>query len=173
MKKHNLVISILFLVIASSALAQSQPQYLSIPSSGFTPQDSEGIIGGNAGYDGNDTGTARLFDGSLRLFAPVSLPHGATVTSMRCGGRAPNSEFRIIFTLRRNQPQQANVDMASAMTTFQGTGFQTVSTRSITSPVVNNANFNYYIVAQLDMVDVGNCQSCSVGFCRIGYTVDE
>jgi hypothetical protein len=29
------------------------------------------------------------------------------------------------------------------MTTFQETGFQFVSTNSITSPVVNNAPFNY------------------------------
>ena len=167
-----MVISILFLFIASVALAQSPSRFLSIPSSGFTPQDSEGF-GGNAGYDGNKTGTARSFDGSFRMFAPVNLPHGATVTSMCCGGRAPSSDSRIIFTLRRNEPQQANVNMATAMTTFEGTGFQFVDTTSITSPVVNNAKFNYYIIARLSFFDVATCPECSVGFCRIGYIVDE
>jgi hypothetical protein len=166
MKRHSLVISILFLLIASVALAQSPTHFLSIPSSGFTPQTSED------GYSGNQSGTARFFQAGLLMFAPVNLPHGATVTSMRCGGRAPRSDFRIIFTLRRNEPQLANVDMATVMTTFEGIGFQFVGTSSITSPVVNNSRFNYYIVAEADAIDVGFCTSCSIGFCRIGYTVE-
>jgi hypothetical protein len=167
MKRHTLVISILFLLIASVALAQLPTRFLSIPSSGFTPQTSE------AGYGGNLTGTARFFEEGFLMFAPVNLSHGATITSMRCGGRAPRSDFRIIFTLRRNEPQQANVDMATVMTTFEETGFQFVDTSSITSPVVNNNRFNYYIVAEADAIDVGFCTDCSVGFCRIGYTVDQ
>jgi hypothetical protein len=106
------------------------------------------------------------------MFAPVTVPHGATIGSMRCGGRAPSSEFRIVFTLRRNEPQQANLDMATVMTTFEGLGFQFVDTNSITSPVINNERFNYYIVAQTNTLDVGFCPNCSVGFCRIGYTVN-
>jgi len=166
MKRHSLVISILFLLIASVALAQSPTRFLSIPSSGFTPQTSE------EGYSGNQTGTARFFGTGFWMFAPVNLPHGATVTSMRCGGQAPFSDDRIIFTLRRNDPQQANVDMATVMTTFERTGFEFVATSSITSPVVNNNRFNYYIVAEADLIDVRHCTNCSVGFCRIGYTVD-
>ena len=152
-KKRSLLISILFLLVASVALSQTT-SFLSIPSSGFTPLNSEGT--GNAGYSGNQTGTARLFAGSFLMLAPVNLPHGATVTSMRCGGRAPSSDFRIVFTLRRNEPQQANVDMATVMTTLGQTTFQFVDTSSITSPVIaDNASFNYYIVAATDNLDVG------------------
>lgn len=104
------------------------------------------------------------------MFAPVNLPHGATITSMRCGGGAPRSDFRLFFTLRRNDPQQANVDMATVMTTFEEKGFQFVNTNSITSPLVNNARFNYYIVAGVSAKDSGLCPKCDIGPCRIGYT---
>jgi hypothetical protein len=164
------LIAICVLLTASVAFAQSTTGFLSIPSSSFTPQTSEGT--GNAGYDGNVTGTARLFEGSFLMFAPVNLPHHATVTSLKCGGRAPSRDFKVGFTLRRNDPQQANVDMATVSTTFEGTGFQFVSTTSITSAVINNARFNYYIAAQTDAFDVGFCPECSIGFCTIGYTVN-
>jgi hypothetical protein len=106
------------------------------------------------------------------MFAPVNLPDGASVVSLRCGGSAPLNDFRIVFTLRRNQPQQANVDMASVSTNFAGVGFETVTTSSITSPVVSNASFNYYMMAEADAFDVGLCPGCLVGYCRIGYTAD-
>jgi hypothetical protein len=168
MKRPSLILSMLLLLNASAAFAQST-RFLSVPSSAFTPRTSEGATG-NAGYGGNETGTARSFAGSSVLFAPVSLPHGATVTSMKCGGRAPSTDFRIAFTLRRNDPQQANVDMAVAKTTFDGLGFEFVDTNSIASPVVNNDTFNYYIVAVADTTDVGFCPNCLIGFCRIGYS---
>ena len=151
MKKHGLIISTLFLLTASVAHAQltSTPlapttRFLSIPSSGFTPRSSEGFSASSlgVGYNGNRTGTARMFEESFLMFAPVNLPHDARVTSMHCGGRAPDHLFRIMFTLRRNEPQRANVDMATVMTTFEGNGFQFVDTSSITSAVVNNARFN-------------------------------
>jgi hypothetical protein len=145
-----------------------ESSFLSIPSSGFTPKD----VTENLGYDGNSSGTARFFDNNSWMFAPVALPQGATVTGMRCGGMAPSPEFRINFTLRRNQPQVANEDMATVMTTFEGVGFQHPETTSITSPVVDNANFNYYIVAEARHIDVGLCQKCTVGYCRIRYTID-
>nr|NIR85561.1 hypothetical protein [Gammaproteobacteria bacterium] len=102
---------------------------------------------------------------------PVALPHGVTVTALRCGGKAP-SDIKIIFTLRRNQPQVANVDMATVMTTFEGRGFRHPETTSITSAMVNNANFNYYIVASVRHIDVGLCPSCVIGYCRIRYTIE-
>ena len=85
MKKFSLImiIAILVLLIAPVTLAQSTTRYLSIPSSGFTPRASEGTVGNDAGYDGNQSGTARFFNGSFAMFAPVNLPDDATVNSMR------------------------------------------------------------------------------------------
>jgi len=170
MRIRTSLMAMWLLLTASVAFAQSTPGFLSIPSSSFTPQTSEGT--GNAGYDGNLTGTARFFEGSFLMFAPVNLPHRATVTSLTCGGRAPSRDFKVSFILRRNEPQQANVDMATVSTTFEGTGFQFVRTTSITSAVIDNARFNYYIAAQTDAFDVGFCPRCSIGFCTIGYTVN-
>lgn len=153
------------LLIASEALASP----ISIPASAFY-----------SGPDGhgrpNKSGTAMDFH--TVLFAPVSLPQNATITSFNCGGRAT---FRksVIFTLRRNEPQQQNIDIASMRTSLDGTNFEFVGTRSINSGVINNANFNYYIVAEVDdptknppTRSICGSQSnpkCSVGFCNIGF----
>jgi hypothetical protein len=101
------------------------------------------------------------------MFASVALPDDATVTSMRCGGQDLTSTGRIRFRLRRNEPQQANVDMASAESTDLATGFQFLSDFSIVSGLVNNATYNYYVIAE---VVGGTCTSCSVGFCTFAYT---
>jgi hypothetical protein len=92
--------------------------------------------------------------------------------SFRCGGQDATSDFKLQFILRRNWPQQANVDMATIESTFAATGFQFLTTTSITGPVIDNATYNYYIVATAIAFDVGVCPGCSVGFCRVGYTTD-
>jgi hypothetical protein len=175
MRKLGLLVATLVVLASLGALAHPpQPQFsfLSIPASGFT------------GGPNSPSGTAMIFSRGLRLFAPVNLPHGARVIELRCGGVArgdPSStEIRIVFTLRRNEPQQANVDMATMATL--GNGFQFVSTNSITEPVVNNETFNYYIVAELEREPQSGppCGSfdpaqrrCSVGFCRIEYISNQ
>jgi hypothetical protein len=144
--------------------------FVSVPASAFTGRLDSGV----EGYDGNESGTARFFQ--VKMFAPVNLPHGATVTSFRCGGRA-FFKRRIAFTLRRNEPQQANVDMATTKTSLDGTGFEFVETTEIKSGEIDNAKFNYYIVAEIEDPNVtpptkAMCPDgeCTVGFCRIGYT---
>lgn len=166
-KQVFLATLVVFALTASAASAQQSASFLSIPASAFTSRQVLGV----AGYDGNESGTARFFgNNNFVMFAPVHLPHRARVTSLSCGGRAPSNQIQIIFTLRRNQPQQANVDMATTSTDFAQTGFQFVSTTSIVRPVINNQRFNYYLVALARHFDVGLCPSCSVGFCSIGYT---
>lgn len=166
---RTLTLAAAFLAAQMSLAIAQETSFLSIPSSGFTPRS----VTENHGYDGNNSGTARFFDKSFWMFAPVALPHGATVTALRCGGTAPSNQIRIEFTLRRNQPQMANVDMATVMTTFEGMGFEHPETTSITSPVVDNAKFNYYIVAAARHIDVGRCPKCVVGYCTIRYTVGQ
>jgi hypothetical protein len=145
-------------------------RYRSIPASAFTP------IAAAAGWTGSSSGTNRNFGAgtaaSAALLAPVELPHGAIVTLFRCGGQDASTSFKISFTLRRNLPQQANVDMAFIESTFSATGFQTLGTGSIGSPVIDNGSYNYYVIAQAVPVEVGSCTSCSVNYCRISYTLD-
>lgn len=158
-------ISLLFFAVGS---ALAQDRYLAIPSSGFTPQTSEGT--GNAGYQGNTTGTARQFFGSVRMFAPANLPNGATITSLYCGGVAPTSITRLVFTLRRNEPQVANVDMVTVATDYANLGFNWANSTSVVEPIVDNRLSNYYVAAEVDD-QIGNlCPTCAIGFCRIRYT---
>ena len=158
-------VSLLFFAVSS---AYAQNRYLTIPSSGFTPQTSEGT--GDAGYQGNTTGTARQFFGSVRMFAPANLPHGATINSLYCGGVAPTSMTRVVFTLRRNDPQVANVDVATVATDFAALGFTWANSTSVTEPIIDNRLFNYYLVAEVDDQNGNLCPTCTIGFCRIRYT---
>ena len=158
-----------FLLVAGVAQAQST-SFISVPAAAFTDLRFHG-----PGYSGNLSGTTRTF--KTEMMAPVNLPHGATIVSLRCGG---SSFFRnsVIFTLRRNEPQQENVDVATVRTSLEGgvgRVFEIVNTTSITSGVVNNSRFNYYIMA--DVTDPGETDvtaaicpnGCSVNFCSIGY----
>lgn len=147
--------------------------YFSVPSSGFTSQRSGSVSGGFTipGYSGNESGTARFFAYSNRMFAPVNLPGNSVVTSFSCGGAHPKADGNIKFTLRRNNPQQANVDMVMVATDPARPGFQVVQSSSITSAKIDNSRYNYYIVAE--RVPLNGCSShkctVAVGFCRIRY----
>ncbi len=159
------------LLLPSIGYSQSSRQFISIPSSGFTPMWS--YSNGRISYKGNVTGTARQFAGSHIMFAPANLPHGSVVTSFKCGGKHPSVDAgkAIEFVLRRNEPQQANVDMATIATEPTRSGFQLVSTTSIDSGKVDNNRFNYYVVASRISAteeDFGDCEKCVVGFCTIG-----
>ena len=104
------------------------------------------------------------------MFAPVSLPHGTVTTAFNCGGRHSDATGEVRFTLRRNEPQQANVDLAEMATTRSNTGFEFVSAQSVLNETVDNRKFNYYIVAQVNAVnEVFTCPECLVGFCNVGY----
>lgn len=155
---------LLSLAVASPATAQSGATYLAIPSSGFTAQNSEG------GYMSSATGTTRFFAQSSLMLAPVNLPHGATVTSLYCGGVAPVTDLRLVFKLRRNDPQVANVDLSTVATSYAGIGGEGTDIDFVDEPEVDNSRFNYYIVADVDnLVGANLCPTCAIYFCRIGY----
>lgn len=166
MRPASTILAILIFAFAPQIASAQSVGYTSIPSSAFHGERSVQ----------NVTGTARTIF-SL-LYAPVYLPQGATVTTLSCGGTA-FFQKQIVFTLRRNNPQQANVDMATTRTTLDGTGFEFVSTDAITSGLIDNSQFNYFLVADVDKPE-GNqpgsraaCpnEECSVGFCRIRHTL--
>lgn len=155
-------------------LAMADSGFLSIPASEFS--------GNQVAY--NDTGTTTFI--RVAAFAPVLLPDDSTVTFFSCAGAAA---FRkeVIFTLRRNEPQQANIDMAVLHTGLNETGFVSLNTNEIVEGDVDNKLFNYFIVAESGKADDvqpnsraicnptqnGNdlvSTECSVAFCRIGYT---
>jgi hypothetical protein len=164
MRNLLLTMTLLLLLLTNPATAQST-RHIMIPSSSFTPQQSDD------GYSGNQSGTNRHLGATgFLMFAPVNLPHGATVTEFRCGAGANTPDFRMRFTLRGNQAQVLNVDLAEVATSFGGTGFEVRVTTSINEPVIDNLTFNYYIVATVDDLVGGSCGfDCRIGFCRITY----
>jgi hypothetical protein len=173
MRKIGLIVPFLFSMFAAPlAMAQSTATgFIAVPASGFV----DAKLGPASRF--NLTGTTQFFN--VMLFAPVSLPHGYTITSFKCGGKSFFNRS-VVFTLRRNDPQQQNVDIATVKTTLEGTGFEFVETSSITSGKIDNSRFNYYIVVDVEdnrnlpNIDVfcpdnGN-PKCSVGFCSVGYS---
>lgn len=170
----TLVALILTLGMLSSTASAQNSGWLSIPAAAFS---------GSRSFP-NGTGTAQFF--RTTAFAPVILPDNATVTVMSCGGRAVFRKH-IIFTLRRNEPQQENVNMAVLETSLDGTGFEFVTSNQIIDGAVDNRSFNYFIMADASKPGgnlpgnrtvctpttgpEGSGTQCSVGFCRIGYTL--
>ena len=181
MKILNLIITTYFVAISSMVIADTNG-FISIPASAFSEQDSQSSTG-DSSYKGNDSGTSRDF--KRKLFAPINLPHDGVVTSLTCGSK-PKGGFLTSFTLRRNEPQQANVDMATVVTSKGGTlgagllTYQIINTKSVISPLINNAQFNYYIVAAsispapdgpVGLICPDRCGN--VNFCSVGYTIVE
>jgi len=156
-------------LVPVTAFSQPSLEYIAVPSSGFSPKADFG--NNRTAYDGNETGTARFFMHSHTMFAPVSIPHNSIVTGFSCGGTNPTPRSSIKFTLRRNQPQQANIDMATAITDPTNNGFQFVSASNIESGQIDNQANNYYVVAKRVSVveNFGGCNKCAVGFCSIRY----
>jgi hypothetical protein len=176
MRKLKLLIAILGLLAPSVALAQSV-SYLAIPSSGFTTRNSTTVVDPLRGtvetrsHTGNVSGTARFFGNNDLMFAPVNLPHGSKVISLTCSGGSPSPRTRVFFRLRRNEPQQANVDMALVFPNVRETNYQDRSTTSINSPVIDNRRFNYYIAASIEATNnIRECATCFVNRCIIAYS---
>lgn len=170
------VVTLLFIFTTSTVFANTNG-FVSLPASAFS-EVSSSTFGARGSYKGNGSGTSRSFVGGL--FAAINLPHGATVTSLSCGSKSAK-KWGTKFILRRNEPQQANVDMATIETTRSG-AYQFLNTASITSPKINNSKYNYYIVAKAigsspsNEEDEGlwcekNC--ANVNFCNVGYTIIE
>lgn len=126
----------------------------------------------------NDTGTAAFFRD--QAFAPVHLPDGATVTGFRCGARVTLIEKGITIKLRRNEPQQANVDMGMVEIPRSGDGnFKFLRDDSLIEPVIDNQIFNYYLIAEVipksentgDTCNVnGAPNACIVAACNVDFT---
>jgi len=187
MKILNLSIALFLTAITSTVLANTNG-FISIPASAFSEKNSQAFAEMTS-YRGNDTGTSRYFSGTM--FAPLNLPHGSVVTSFSCGSKPKGSNITR-FTLRRNEPQQANIDMAVIDTLKPNnvlapvTHYQILNTISIKSGGIDNSKFNYYIVASsispfpnanvttLCNSNLSNMERCgNVNFCRVGYTIVE
>ena len=149
------VIVVTYLLLNTSITFAGTKGVVSIPATAFTEQNSQSP-NQNGSYKGNASGTSRSFTGTM--FAPINLPHGSIVTSFKCGAQ-PHGGSLVEFTLRRNEPQQANVDMAVITSAFSSVPplignkplglaeYQFINTSAITSSGIDNSKYDYYILA--------------------------
>lgn len=151
-------------------------QFIAIPASAFTGQNSnrKSLNNKKNGYTGNSTGTTRYFKN--KLFAPVNIPHKAVVTLLYCRGSSV-SHARTVFRLRRNEPQQANIEIANVKTSLDDGGFESMTSRIRSNNKIDNYRYNYYLVAEhlsregyIPSCELNNT-GCSVNTCSIGYII--
>ena len=114
MKQNSVIMAIVLFALVPQVAAAQPITHTSIPSSAFQGE----------GSSQNVSGTAR-FNAPRSCMLRYTYPRARGVTSLSCGGRASFNKH-IVFTLRRNDPQQANVDLATTQTTLAGTGFEFV-----------------------------------------------
>jgi hypothetical protein len=163
MHKLLLTLSVCAVVQSTPLLAQSI-EHVAVPAVAF--------VGKDVSY--NETGTAAFF--RQRAFAPLSLPDNAKLVGFDCGLRTfPIHGIKV--SLRRNEPQQANVELDNLGIPKGGDGrFQFKSATQVSHPDVNNGKFNYYLVAEVlpksaNVSDICNGEECLVGACQVAYRV--
>jgi malate/lactate dehydrogenase len=95
----------------------------------------------NVGFIGRYMVTA----GSDFLVAPISLPHNATVTAFSFSCVRNNAASCSGFLFRDDSTQLASVSISAQAATIQ-----TATTTSISSPVIDNQNFGYWVYMSIN-----------------------
>jgi hypothetical protein len=101
--------------------------------------------------------------------AQVQLPGGATITEFRCT-LIDNDVGSMNMALRRNAGFPSDSALASVDTVglANSASVRVLSTTTISTPVVDNANWSYYAVVYL--TGTSNTRDLSFNGCRITYT---
>ena len=88
----------------------------------------------------------------IKLIASIDLPQGAEVTEIEFHYTDRDTGDDINMTLSRFNPQGAGSIMASINSSGTTAGFspETLTTSSITSPIIDNSNEHYYITISND-----------------------
>jgi hypothetical protein len=132
--------------VGSLTYAAPKEHYLSIPPEAFRPQVTahSGFFGGGLGQAYLDSSVAAGY-----MFAPVYLPDGATVTSMRAHLIDRFGSSDLVVELRTRALFMDDIDpytvMASIATSGTGPGVQTLDSNTIVSPVIENTSWGYNI----------------------------
>ncbi len=157
-------------VFISSAVTQ----YKTIHGSAFVPEvrsssTSQYAVLSDGGIQG---GNASALCTDNIYYAPVELPHGATITNVLLT-YYDNGPCGIWADLRR-----VNIFNATAQTVanlpyedFNGTTIKVMSTATISTPVVDNSTYAYYLRAQINGANVASGAYMRVLGARITYTV--
>ncbi len=113
----------------------------------LTTERSDAGIKRSIGADGVAP-YARLHDCNLgQMVAPVHLPHGATIRTLTVFLSDPSMVGDLDVTLFYSNPATANRLALAGVSTEGERGYQRLSVPVVPSPVVDNANAIYYLVA--------------------------
>ncbi len=118
--------------------------YLSIPAAAFVPQDNyyDGTTNYGSYVRTNDLATAVLQ-------APVQLPNGSTVTSMRVYWSDNDNTITGTIYLYRSNFTAIPLEMASVTTSDTGGSVTSAPDSSINYDQIDNSQYTYYVSARL------------------------
>lgn len=135
-----------FTVTESGAVSWApQTGYLSIPSAAFRPLQD--------GYDftNNENRLMNVDGTSDYYFAPVYLPHGATVTRMTFYWYDNQTDYNGTATLFRKDLNNLSSSAVSMASVSSGSGgFGSSSTTAITNPTIDNSRYAYVLQWELE-----------------------
>lgn len=120
------------------------PKPLVIPPSAFLAGQDTEDWDVNANQLGNSVVTSAQY-----FWAPVLLPHGATVTKLTLYGYLASAANQVTLRLYRGDRTFNTITMAEVVITF-APGYQSAYDDTINSPVVDNLNYNYGLYVELD-----------------------
>lgn len=142
--------------------------YLRIADAAFIPGrngDSFRLVNGVATFN---SGTDSL------LSAPVYLPDGATVTSVEFVFADTSASADVTARLLRKTPDATLAEPLLVSATSSGdSGEQTILDTTITSPVVDNQAYHYYLLASIPGGETWKFSATTIKSVLITYTVEE
>ena len=141
------------------AFASAKTRYLSLPPAAFVPASNNAVMYGSLG-DGAYVTTGTEF----RLFAPLSLPNGVTLTEVRCGLGNNGGGTMNLQVLSKPRISSA-VDTVMSGSVSPSVSIQDVGIAG--SVVIDAVNNVYTISVNTSTVCLTNCK---VAGCRIAYT---
>jgi len=120
---------------------------ISIPCFAFVPPTSDDSVGYHYIYGLYNTGTTPL----AYCYAPVQLPHGATITNATFYFYDNDDNNFVFYLLRQNQTI-SNGQIIGIVTNSPGSdtpGHTHISLNNVDVPIVDNNNYYYYLCITL------------------------
>lgn len=116
--------------------------YFSVPAAGFTPEEVDGLIEYIA-----DNRFAYFTAGvnNRTFYAPVHLPHGATITHLYCEMYDADASTNITCALSRYVSETESSSVIANVTTSGSDGDYKIDTDPLATVVVDNLNNSYFV----------------------------
>lgn len=118
--------------------------YLAVAPAAFQPSDNNSTFT-QGGYYLVPSGASP----ETIFYAPVNLPHNATITSITFHWADNSATNNGSLTLYRDDPTGFGPEVLATLTTSGSGGQSSTNTTTITSPTVDNSTYSYYLMLSL------------------------